>query len=296
MNNDAQNSTTSTPSRETAPVTTAPEMTSTVTSGTPVATASWKQNAGIPVAIVIAALLVSGAIYMTGSGKGGNGKVNVQGGIDGAQNAQVTAETEVAPVTKDDHIRGNPNAPIMIVEYSDYDCPFCRVFHDTMTKVMADFGAKGKVAWVYRNFPLEQLHPNAPKIAEASYCVTELGGNDAFWKFTDALNNSRKIEYDANGNIKSVDPTNMTRMSEFAVAGGVDKNKFELCYNSGKYAEKVTSDIQAAAKTGARGTPYSIVLVGDQQGVINGAQPYETVKAIVQNLIDQLDGVPTTAQ
>lgn len=245
-------------------------------------------NLGIPVAIVIAAALIAGAIYMSGSGRPSS--VNVQGGINTAQDAQETAEIEVAPVTKEDHIRGNPNAEILIVEYSDYDCPFCRVFHDTMTKIMAKYGADGKIAWVFRNFPLEQLHPAAPKIAEASYCVTELGGNNAFWKFTDALNDSRKIEYGPNNSIKSVEPTDMSRITEFATTAGVDKTKFETCYSSGKYVEQVKADVDAAIKTGARGTPYSIVMVGGQQGVINGAQPYDVVEKIIENLISQIEG------
>ena len=249
---------------------------------------SWKQNIGIPAAIIIAAALIAGAIYLDGS-KGGTEKINVQGGIDGAQNKQVTAETVIAPVTEADHIRGNPNAPILIVEYSDYDCPYCRVFHDTMMKIMADFEKSGKVAWVYRQFPLVELHPDAPKMSEAAYCVAEQTGNEGFWKYTDALNNSRKVEYNANGSLKNVEPTDMSRLTEFALAGGVDKAKFELCLSSGTFTEKVDNDVEAAAKTGARGTPYSIIMVGDQQGVLNGAQPYETVRKVIQNLIDQFD-------
>lgn len=256
--------------------------------GTP-AQSSRRGGMGVPMAIVIGALIVAGAIYLNGS-KPSNTPVNVQGGIDKAQNVQETPEIEVAPITAEDHIRGNPNAPIVIVEYSDYDCPFCRIFHDTMTKVIDEYGKSGQVAWVYRHLPLVQLHPNAPKISEASYCVSELGGNDAFWKFNDALNGSRKVEYDGNGNIKNVEPTNMARMSEFAVTAGVDKAAFDSCYASGRYTDKVEADVEAGLKAGARGTPYSVVMVGGEQGVISGAQPYETVKQIVDNLITQMNG------
>jgi protein-disulfide isomerase len=243
---------------------------------------SWKQNAGIPIAIVAAAALIAGAIYFDGSR--GTQNVNVQGGIDGAQNQQVTPEIEVAPVTADDFIRGNPNAPIMIVEYSDYDCPFCKNFHETMNRIIDEYGQTGKIAWVYRQFPLEQLHPNAPRISAAAYCVAEQGGDTAFWKFSDLVFNSRDIN----------SPTDMKRLPEYASQSGVDRAKFELCLNSGKFDAKVKADVEAAIKTGARGTPYSMVLVGEQQGAINGAQPYETVKQIVENLIAQLDG--NTAQ
>ncbi len=252
---------------------------------------SWKQNMGIPLAIIVAGVIIAGAVYMNGQGP--KSAVDVQDGINKAQNTQETPETTVAPITASDHIRGNPNAPIVIVEYSDYDCPFCRIFHDTMNKVMDTYEKSGQVAWVFRHLPLAQLHPNAPKISEAAYCVAELAGNDGFWKFTDALNNSRKVEYDQSGNLRSVEPTNMARMTEFAQAGGAEKSAFELCYNSGKYTEKVAADIEAGLKAGARGTPYSIVMVGGEQGVINGAQPYETVKQIVGNLLTQMNGGTT---
>ncbi len=259
--------------------------TSNVETSTPViqmnggARASWKQNAGIPVAIIVAALLIAGAIYLDGN-RGGSKNVNVQGGIDTAQKTGQTPEMEVAPVTEKDHIRGNPNAPIMIVEYSDFECPYCKNFHETMTRIVREYGGDGKVAWVYRNFPLEQLHPNAPRIAAASYCVAEQGGDDAFWKFADLVFGSREINAQ----------TDMKKLPDFASQSGVDKAKFELCLNSGKFEGQVGTDIEAALKTGARGTPYSVVMVGGEQGVINGAQPYENVRTIVENLMAQLEG------
>ncbi len=93
------------------------------------------------------------------------------------------AETDaVTPVTEDDHLKGNANASVTIIEYSDYDCPFCSRFHMSMNSVVAK---DADLAWVYRHMPLEQLHPNAPAIARAAECVAELGGDEAFWTFTD---------------------------------------------------------------------------------------------------------------
>ena len=234
----------------------------------------------IPGAIVLSALLIAGAIVFTGSRQSNFVQT-------GGNNEGVTPEIEVAPVTKDDHILGNPNAPVMLVEYSDYDCPFCRIFHDTMTRIMAEYGKDGKVAWVYRHFPIVQLHPNAPKISEAAYCVEELGGNDAFWKFNDEVNTSREIEYNADGSIKGIAPTNMLKISDFAVAAGVDKAKFDACYQSGKYADEVAADVGEAAKAGARGTPHTILMVGGELGTINGAQPYEVVKQMIDTVLSQ---------
>lgn len=237
---------------------------------------SLKNTFGVPVAIVIGALVIGAAIIFTGTQKTAN-PVQVGGG---APQEQKTAEIDVAPVTEKDHIRGNPNAPIVIVEYSDFDCPFCKNFHETMQKVMETYGAEGKVAWVYRQFPLVQLHPNAPKVAEASECVASLGGNEAFWKFADLIVGDRGVN----------EPTNITKLPEYAVQSGVDKAKFTACLDAGTFTQKIKDDVDAAIKAGARGTPYSILIAGDQQGPIDGAQPYANVKQMIDTVLAQLGG------
>ncbi len=84
-----------------------------------------------------------------------------------------------------DHILGNANAPIVIVEYSDSDCPYCQKFHEIMRQVKNNYG--DKVAWVYRHYPLDGLHPKARMEAEASECVAKLSNNETFWKYLDAM-------------------------------------------------------------------------------------------------------------
>ena len=234
-----------------------------------------KNSLGVPIAIVLAAALIAGAIIYTGAQPRGNAVQN--GKTD--TTTQETADIEVAPVTEKDHIRGNPNAPIVIIEYSDYDCPFCKNFHETMNKVMADYGKDGKVAWVYRHLPLEQLHPNAPKIAAAAECVASQGGDEAFWKFSDLVFGERGVN----------DPTNMNKLPEYAEKAGVDKGKFNECVAAGTFTQAIEDGIAEALKTGARGTPYSILMVGDQQGVINGAQPYTTVKQMIETVLSQVN-------
>ncbi len=232
---------------------------------------------GVPVAIVLSALLIAGAIVYSGNNKGGT---PVQVGNEKPGNQQVTGTMEVAPVTDKDHIYGNPNAPIMIVEYSDFDCPFCKNFHESMQKIMETYGKDGQVAWVYRQFPLKQLHPNAPKVAAASECVASLGGNDAFWKFANLLISDRGVN----------EPSNLAKLPEYAVTAGVDKAKYTACVEAGTFDAKITEDVAAAMKAGAKGTPYSVMIVGDQQGVIDGAQPYEVVKQMVDTMLAQLSG------
>lgn len=233
-----------------------------------------RQNSlGVPIAIVLSSAIIAGAIVYTGSMR----QAPAPSPVAGNPAAQETPEMNVAPVTEADHILGNPNAPIVIVEYSDFDCPFCKNFHETMQQIMAEYGKDGKVAWVYRHFPLEQLHPNAPRIAEASECVAKIGGNDAFWKFTDLIFGERGVN----------EPTSMTRLPEFAEKAGVVKNQFTNCYEGREFQTAIADDVNAAIAAGARGTPYSILMAGGQQTVINGAQPYAVVKQTIDNILAQ---------
>lgn len=233
----------------------------------------------VPLAIIIGFGLIAAAIYFSGIAAQTSKQAKNDTGADTTESTSSASLEALNPVTEDDHIRGNPNAPIMLIEYSDYDCPFCKQFHETLKRIMSEYGQDGKVAWVYRDFPIKELHPNAPHLAEASECVADLGGNDAFWKFSDQVFEER----DTNAQ------TDVTRLGEFAVNAGVDESKFNTCLDSGKMKSAVDEDYNNALAIGGRGTPHTVVVVGDQQGVINGAQPYEVVKQIIENLLKQID-------
>lgn len=179
----------------------------------------------------------------------------------------------VNPPREDDHIRGNVDAKVAVIEFSDFECPFCKRFHPTMQQLMSEY--EGKVSWVYRHFPLISLHPQAPKEAEASECAAELGGNDGFWRFTDRL-------YEVTPGNNGLD---LAELPKIAAAVGLDQAAFESCLNSGKYAEKVNSHYNEAAAAGCRGTPCSIILAGDQKLEVPGAVPYEQLKAMVDSVL-----------
>ena len=234
-----------------------------------------KQSFAIPIAIVIGFGLIAAAIFFSGEGA----KELTIPGLTKEDAQEEPATGEVRPVDENDHIRGNPNAPIVLIEYSDYDCPFCKNFHQTMNQVMDNYGADGKVAWVYRHFPLEQLHPSAPYIAQASECVAELGGNEAFWTFSDLVFGERGTN----------EPTNISRLGEFAESAGVSTSAFEACLEEGRTKVLVEEDFRDAINAGGKGTPHTLVLVGGQQGVRNGAQPYEAVSQILDTLIEQIE-------
>ncbi len=200
----------------------------------------------LPIAIVIAGALIAFAIYA--GNKGNNTAVAPE------QNALSTENISMRPVSESDHILGSGAAPIIFLEYSDTECPFCKRFHETMHRVVDTYGKDGGVAWVYRNFPIVQLHKKAPKEAEALECAAELGGNTAFWKYTDRI-------YAITPTNDGLEASELPKIAEFA---GLDVKAFNACLSSGRHAAKVAADIEDAVKAGARGTPHTIILLKEK--------------------------------
>ena len=228
---------------------------------------SKQNNLSIPIAIVIAGALIAGAIYFGMSGAGAVGTLQPQGAEQPTGNLEA-----MKPVTSDDHIRGDANAPVKIVEYSDTECPFCKRFHPTLLQVMDEYEKSSKVAWVYRHFPLDQLHPKARKEAEATECASELGGNDKSWAYLDRL---MEVTPGNNG----LDPAELPKIAQYV---GLDTGKFNECLSSGKYAQKIDEHVQNAVATGGNGTPWSIVVTkSGKKYPLSGAQPYEAVKQLI---------------
>lgn len=198
----------------------------------------------IPLAIIVAGGLIAAGIFFGGT-------KNAQKPIaNDAENASIRS-IEVGAVTDKDHIIGNPNADILMVEYSDTECPYCKQFHTTMHGVVEELGKDGKVAWVYRHFPIDQLHKKARKEAEATECATELGGSDGFWKYIDEVYKRTA----------SNDKLDVAELPKIAKDTGLDVAKFNECLSSGKMASKVEEQFQDARKAGGRGTPYTVFVV-----------------------------------
>lgn len=176
----------------------------------------------------------------------------------------------VKPVDeKTDHIRGPKNAKVTIIEYSDFECPFCKRHFDTMNQVAQQYPKD--VRLVFRHFPLS-FHQNAMKEAEASECANELGGNDAFWKMHDKI----FTETTSNGTGFALD-----RLVPAAKEIGLDPVKFKTCLDSGKYAAKVNQSIQEGSSAGVQGTPASFV----NGKFIEGAVPFAQFKAAIDSAL-----------
>ena len=196
---------------------------------------------------------------------------------EAALREQRDTETRAAamrPVSRArDHIRGNPEAPVTLVEYSDFECPFCKRFHATVKKLVEESG--DQVRWVYRHFPLEELHPvKARREALASECAAELGGNEAFWKFAD-----RFYELTPSNNKTDID----TVLPRIAREIGLDEARFASCLASARHERRVQEDYENATATGGRGTPWSIVV--SKRGKtypLSGSQPFAAVKELVE--------------
>ena len=230
----------------------------------------------LPVAIIIAAIFISGAVFYS---RGGFNFFNLAKTDTGGQNYGIGSNSldMIRPVGVDDHIFGNADAPVKIIEYSDFECPFCKDFHKTMKQITDEYKDSGEVAWVYRHFPIDELHPvKARKEAAASECAAELGGNDAFWRYADKI-------FEATPSNNQID---LSILPLLAQEMGLDKGKFESCLESGKYDARVEDDFENALATGGNGTPWTIVIAPNGKKIsINGAQSYFTVKSIIDAAI-----------
>lgn len=226
--------------------------------------------AGIAVVSLIA-FLSSGSGFSFGgnvagskTGTGNVGAVPSQPTQPAAPAAPAAGTTATAPaVTADDHVRGNPNAKITMIEYSDFECPFCGRHKPTLDQVLAQYG--DDVNLVYRHFPLTSIHPNAQKAAEASECA---GAQGKFWEYHDILFDNQ---------------TALTIPSLKAYAGqlGLNQAQFDNCLDSGEFASKVTKQAQEAQAAGITGTPGTFV--GDQ--LVRGAFPLATFTQIIDGLL-----------
>ena len=175
-------------------------------------------------------------------------------------NQPVLANIEV---TETDHIRGNVDAPVTIIEFSDFYCPFCNRFHETMLEVMEAYPEK--VRWVYKHFPLDSLHPDARQAGAAAECAND---QDKFWEYADELYAQQQT-------------LTTDSYSEIAKELKLDVTEFDTCLESEKYKDKVQADYQLGVQNGVQGTPGNFI---NGQSV-PGAVPFDQIKSIIESII-----------
>jgi len=254
-----------------------------------------KRDVGLILAIIFASSVISGSLVFFGmqvTGKGAGGSDIEVAKIETAfenfvqkqqnkqqqdqQQAQADKDKQAAALAKNvpkvvsaDHVRGDRNAKYSFIEYSDFECPYCKRFHPVAKQVFEAYG--GRMNWVYRHYPLPFHDPMASFEAQGSECANELGGNDKFWAYADAV--YEKTNSGGNG---------LSEEDVWTIAGdiGLNKASFQTCIKSGKYLRTVKDDSAGGEKAGVNGTPGNIILnneTGDVT-VVEGAQPFDSFK------------------
>lgn len=181
---------------------------------------------------------------------------------------------------KIDFIFGNPNATISIIEYSDFECPYCQRFSDVPIELAKEMPNQVNVVW--RNFPLSFHNPMAIVEASAAICVGQQAGNDAFWKFADAVFKNSRL----NGQGIPVD-NGQDPLLKLAKSFGVNADKFEQCISSAEVQKLINNDLQDGMAAGISGTP-GVILVNNKTGkvdVMAGAVPIESLREAVKDLL-----------
>ncbi len=216
-----------------------------------------KEDRNWKIATWVFGILFVLAIITNGFNFGGEEKVNNQG-----NNNPPKSNINANDFVDNDPYLGDKNAKVTIVEFSDFQCPFCGRFRSqTFDQLKREYIDSGKVRFVYRDFPLSSIHPYAQKAAEASECAEDQG---KFWEYHDEL-------------FRNQGDLSIENLKQIAVNLGLDSNEFNDCLDSGKYANEVKKDVSDAQKAGARGTPFFIV--GNR--IISGAQPFEVFKSAI---------------
>jgi predicted DsbA family dithiol-disulfide isomerase len=181
-------------------------------------------------------------------------------------------EILVAPYRVDFDHAGHPafgpvDAPITLVEFSDFECPYCGSFAATLDRVKSEYA--GQILLVYRQFPLSQIHPNALKAAEASLCAMEQG---RFWELHDAMFAEQAML--AEGDLK-----------QKAGRLGLDQAAFDACLDTGKFAGRVADDLSAGQRLGINGTPAVFV---NGRPLAGGAVPFEMLAEMIEDELQRL--------
>lgn len=222
------------------------------------------------IAVLVVGLLVGYFIgaYVTG-GKANTGTTATGGspspGSDGGQ----PSGGRVSVSADDDPTMGSKDAKVVMIEFSDFQCPFCgRFFAQTLPQVKADYIDTGKVLFVYRDFPLSSIHPNAQKAAEAAECADEQNKWEDMHN-TIFKNQDQWADLDNAGAV--------AKFKEYAKSAGVNEQQFGSCLDSGKYQDEVLKDFNDGINAGVGGTPTFFI-----NGVeVSGAQPFSVFKQII---------------
>jgi protein-disulfide isomerase len=211
------------------------------------------------IAIIVAGVIIAGAIIYSNT--------QAAGPAAGGTQPLPSTQTNVRAPSAQDHIVGSLSAPLVLIEYSDFQCPYCNLINPTLKRLVNE--SNGSIAWVYRHLPLTSIHPEARPSAIAAECVYEQLGDEGFWQFGDTMFTNQKS-------------MSAAYYEQVATSLGVDSAQFKSCVASQKYASKVDADAQEAMKNGGQGTPYTVLYDSKGQVGVSGALPYETFSSVIK--------------
>ena len=197
-----------------------------------------------------------------------------------------TTQESTGPTTvsiDNDPVMGNIDAPVTIIEFGDFECPFCKTtFEELLPQLKKQYIDTGKVKLVYRDFPLE-FHENAFKEAEAAECARDQGGDATYFKYHDQLYTQTK----SNGTGLA-----LTQLPDIAKSLGLSANQFQQCLDSNKYKNEVGKDLSDGIAAGVSGTPTWFIGKASNDGTmtttpLSGAQPFAVFKTIIDQQLSQ---------
>jgi protein-disulfide isomerase len=230
------------------------------------------KDALIPLAIVVGSIFIAGAVYFKDYGTAPGAAAPVVAQKPANNQPTLPAIVNDVDVYRKEarHLYGNENAAITIVEFSDFECPFCARLSPTLKKIVDE--SNGTVNWEYRHLPLP-MHQNAFPAAIASECVASLAGTEAFWKYADAL-------------LNNIGKANAVFLKAEATKLGVNASAYDSCITDPKTKALVDGDVAAVSAFGQQGTPFSIVVNNsDKSGrPVSGAVPYEQWKVVLESI------------
>lgn len=228
------------------------------------------QSMAIPLAIIIAGGLIGFAIWYTGS------FVRPVAAPQPQTGEVFAADKARAVNTATEHVLGNPQAPVTVIEYADLECPYCKDYHKVLEATLKSHIASGQVKHVFRHLPLADLHPRAVDEAIAAECVARVSGNDAFWKYLTRI-------FTITPSNNKLDPTLLDRSAQEL---GVRMDAWQTCRIGSEARAQIEADVNDALRAGATGTPFTIIIAGDgtrypYSGSMSTAQLEERVKAAI---------------
>ena len=259
-----------------------------------------KNTKSLVAAIIFAAVVISGSLIFFGVKvssanlsddvlqtkifKGIDAYIaNEQQKASDAQEAAAKPKHVTGDFTDDDAVLGDKNAPVTIVEFSDYQCPYCGVFeNDAFPQIKSQYIDTGKVKLIYRDYPLS-FHPYAYPSALFAECVHHVSKNPDvdYYKVHDKLFETvqnGKFDYDV--------------MSKFAVSLGVNGTDLKKCFDSDQYKDEIAADQKAGQDAGISGTPGFII----NGQIISGAQPFANFQAIIEGALKGGAAAPATVK